>query len=154
MLDPLHWCVRTPGPFFCQIFSSLYSFLEKKTQKSVVGYGNCKRGGKKEPQEQPPRWEHPPSRPSHPLQHLKDQQSSVPVPGIPRAGTQHTSLGDPALIPTLHPSIHQDNPIKSFTGRTWRWQQHIITNISSLYMVIIYSIFFYQCNTDRRLFYA
>lgn len=52
------------------------------------------------------------------------------------AATPHTQQ----LLPST--PIHQNNPLKSFTVRTWRWQQHIITNISSFYMVIIYSIFF------------
>lgn len=64
---------------------------------------------------------------------------------------------DPAHIPvrsstpSRSPSIHQDNPIKSFTARTWRWQQHIITNISSLYVVIIYSIFFLSVQYRQKI---
>lgn len=56
-------------------------------------------------------------------------------------GQQPWAPQDTGCAPLPSASIHQDNPIKSFTVRTWRWQQHIITNISSFYMVIIYSIF-------------
>lgn len=108
----------------------------------MVGYGNCKGGGKKELQEQPPMWEQPAL--GQPL------SASAASPGGAKLCPclRHSLSRDPAQIPVRScthspsPSIHQDNPIKSFTGRTWRWQQHIITNISSLYVVIIYSIFF------------
>lgn len=42
---------------------------------------------------------------SHPLQHLQQEQSPAPASGIPGAGIQHTSPGDPARIPALHPYI-------------------------------------------------
>lgn len=99
-------------------------------------------------------WEHSSCRracssPSDRLQHLQEVQNSDRVLDLPGS---HWSPGrHPARHRDRHPcetqhvllstSIYQDNPIKSFTVRTWRWQQHIITNISSFYMVIIYSIF-------------
>lgn len=141
---------RASGPFFCQNFFSLYPLIARGGKNLWWDIAVVKEEEKRN------------TGSTHPGGNTQPLSPSAASPGgsKPCPCLRHSRCRDPAQIPvrssthSCSPSIHQDNPIKSFTGRTWRWQQHIITNISSLYMVIIYSIFFYQCNTDRRLFYA
>lgn len=125
------WAILLPEFLLTLLINS-----QEKKNLSVVGYGDCGGGGKK-------------GAPSPGGVHqLLSPSAASPAGAKPCPCLRHSRCRDPAHIPgrssthSCSPSIHQDNPIKSFTGRTWRWQQHIITNISSLYMVIIYSIFF------------